>query len=492
MHTLHTLFQPELLPPQRQGGPLLHPIKVLHRHDGYISFAVSEGKSCLDDTRRFRPSFAIRASALDSMFPDYVERLTKNSFVSINAAYTLARHDRTSLVGHPQHRKDTLKYLCACYCDVDHYKVGLSFHEARSRVMDMFEAGELPWASMIVNSGRGMWLLWLLHDYANPSQAHHGAYDTGGEFDHLMIYSKVNLAIVNKLRDIGSDPQATDGARYIRTPGSFRTDSESAVWWSIQGTGEAGFSYTLWELADILGVKCRRTLPVEREAEKQQRKMPGRAVGQIVSNGDRLTAVRTIIALRGGRVECGSQPHILAYVYAVCLRYCKVTMSEAFTAVRSMGADCTPKICPSACDAAVRSGYAKGQQRLQKATIARCLHVTKEEAEVIAQRIGKPFPCADGALIALTALDGSPKKPDLAATRRQEIRRIIAERGNVPTVRKMEALLKNRGFDTGSYVSISADYKILGIETPRMKRLREGEAGRQLQSSFPMPLQAAA
>ena len=65
-----------------QLGPRLHPIKVLHRHDdGFIAFALKE------DDKGFRPSFAIKASALESMFPEYVDRLTKNAYVSINAAY---------------------------------------------------------------------------------------------------------------------------------------------------------------------------------------------------------------------------------------------------------------------------------------------------------------------------------------------------------------------------------------------------------------------
>ena len=57
-----------------QLGPRLHPVKVLHRHDdGYIAFALKE------DDKGFRPSFAIKASALESMFPEYVDRLTKNA-----------------------------------------------------------------------------------------------------------------------------------------------------------------------------------------------------------------------------------------------------------------------------------------------------------------------------------------------------------------------------------------------------------------------------
>jgi hypothetical protein len=187
-----------------------------------------------EDDYGFRPAFAIKASALESMFPGYVDRLTTNAYVSINAAYALAYGNREKAVGLPRHRNDTLRYLCAAYADIDHYAVGLTFHQARQRVLDLFEAGVLPWASMIVNSGRGMWLLWLLHDRSNPTTAHRGAW-ADSEFDSLMVYSQVNKALVAKLQTLGADAQATDGARYIRMPGSFRTDTETTVWWSIQG-----------------------------------------------------------------------------------------------------------------------------------------------------------------------------------------------------------------------------------------------------------------
>src|SRR5207237_2569779 len=119
-----------------QLGPRLHPIKVLHRHDdGFIAFALKE------DDKGFRPSFGIKASALESMFPGFVDRLTTNSYVSINAAYTLAPGKKERVVGYPRHRTETLRYLCACYCDIDHYKVGITFHQARQRVLDLCEAG---------------------------------------------------------------------------------------------------------------------------------------------------------------------------------------------------------------------------------------------------------------------------------------------------------------------------------------------------------------
>lgn len=105
---------PDTLAPQTsasQLGPRLHPIKVLHRHeDGIIAFALNE------DDKGFRPSFGIKASALESMFPGFVDRLTTNSYVSINAAYALAYGNKGKVVGMPRHRSDTLKLSVRVLC----------------------------------------------------------------------------------------------------------------------------------------------------------------------------------------------------------------------------------------------------------------------------------------------------------------------------------------------------------------------------------------
>jgi hypothetical protein len=119
--------------------------------------------------------------------------------------------------------------------------------------------------------------------------AHRGVW-SGSEFDSLMACSQINKAIVSKLHGLGADPQATDSARYIRMPGSFRTDTEKTVWWSIQGSGAADFSYTLWELADRMGVKIRRMLPAEAEATAPRKRVRGRRSGQIAANKNRFAS----------------------------------------------------------------------------------------------------------------------------------------------------------------------------------------------------------
>jgi hypothetical protein len=443
--------------------PLLHPIKVLHRgHDGYIAFALKP------DGKRFRPSFSIKASALETMFPGYVDMLTCDSHVSINAAYTLACGDTQSDVGRPNHRNETLRYLCACYCDIDLYKVGLSFNQAYAHVMDMCEAGILPWASMVVNSGEGMWLLWLLHDHGNPDMPHRGVFSDSG-LSSLLIYSQINKAIGSKLRSFGSDPNATDGARYIRVPGSFRTDKEKTIWWSIQGDGDRGFSYALSELADFFEVGIRHLLPEESEATAPRKRVPGRKSGQIVANKNRLNVMLTLMALRGGGFKA---PHRDkgAWLYGMALYACNVPLGKAIASVRSFGRECEPPLPAGDCDSQTNSAYRR-PGRWPYCKIASVLEVTREEAEIISQRIGKVFPCVDGPLVPIVRADGRAPRGDTLIARRREIERIVAEEGRVLPYRKMEEKLKARGHDVGSYISVRNDYKVLGLKTSRAVRL---------------------
>ena len=54
--------------------------------------------------------------------------------------------------------------LNACYVDIDFHKLGLDIGTVIGRVVNLQESGQLPHASMIVRSGHGIWLLWLVHD----------------------------------------------------------------------------------------------------------------------------------------------------------------------------------------------------------------------------------------------------------------------------------------------------------------------------------------
>jgi hypothetical protein len=92
------------------SAPRLHPVKVLHRHeDGYIAFALNE------DDKGSRPAFGIKASALESMFPGFVDRLTTNAYVSINGRiHSGVRKPESSWPAAPpeRHAEISLRSLC--------------------------------------------------------------------------------------------------------------------------------------------------------------------------------------------------------------------------------------------------------------------------------------------------------------------------------------------------------------------------------------------
>jgi len=156
-------------------SPSLLLITVLHRHDGYVSFASKDG----DD---FHLRFAIRADALESYFPQFLDQLTKNSWCRSTRPIA-QRVVNTSPSAFPCHRNESLRFLCSCYCDVDFYKHGLTFAQVQHEIHSLCESGALPSASIIVDSGHGLWLLWLLHDETAPTKAHLVVSAT-----HMIIY----------------------------------------------------------------------------------------------------------------------------------------------------------------------------------------------------------------------------------------------------------------------------------------------------------------
>ena len=109
----------------------------LHRHsDGVISFALES-----DDL--WLPAFAVRARDLESVFPEVLGQLIRDSFISINAAHRMARGSKGRR-GLPAHKQETLRYLCACYCDIDFYRKGLTREEVLVFVRGLVKTGELP------------------------------------------------------------------------------------------------------------------------------------------------------------------------------------------------------------------------------------------------------------------------------------------------------------------------------------------------------------
>lgn len=428
-------------------------LKLVHRHDGFVSFG-SKHKD-----RGLSPRCAIKATTLENHWPAYRNFFIEDGFVSINASYRHASEDQTSDTGRPKHRSNTLRFLCACYCDVDCYRVKLSFEEAREKYESLVRLGSLPRASILVSSGRGMWLVWLLHDPVDTSSAHYGAF-SDSMFSSLNVHREINRRLVSELAPIGADPQSVDGARYLRLPGSVRTDGRPiAQWWAQRENGVIP-SYTLWELADRVGVPCRRMLPALRAEQPGKRNVPNRAKGQRAADRAQLLAIQTLLEARGGIAQ--GQRNTAAYIYATCLRYSRSERKDVVQMVRSMGLQCRPPLSGLECQHAVRSAFKSSQKRLKKTTIAERLSVTRREARLIVQSTGCPFPCSDGEVFGPVYLQ--PLSRAQRRERRQtELTRLIRVHGLKWSSRRLAAELSKAEHHV-SHQTVLSDLRSLGVD----------------------------
>jgi hypothetical protein len=428
-------------------------VSRLHRHsDGVISFAVKS-----DDD--FRPIYAVRASDLETVFPEFREHLFKNSYVSINAAVRMARRS-TAKFGMPKHNTSTLRYLCASYVDIDCHTLGKSCEDVLRFAKELVSLHQVPPWSGIVYSGRGMWLLWLLNDAANPELAHLGAYQDNSR-NHLQLYARVGEKLRGLLASVGADPAASDAARYIRLPGSFRTDIEVEVVWDWEDSlREVPISYTLVDLADRLGVAeppARRA----RTALDKVGKYPLRRHGRDAANQNRLAAFRVLEDVRGGFKE-GARANA-AFILAACLKQTGHGWTATVHEMERFGQNCIPAFPATECLFAVKSVFKKNQKPMRYEWIADTLAVTVPEAKLISGLLGNRFPPAarfnDGSWCAPVKVD--PRK--IRRLERQiKIRAIVEQLSFIPSVRQLVTFLHERGVKIG-HVTVAADLKEMDL-----------------------------
>jgi hypothetical protein len=433
------------------------PLLRLHRHtDGYLSFALAREDE-------WRPMYAIRADRLEQMFPEIRNHLLRDSFVSINAAHRAAGSSRSPAragIHHPRHRSETLRYLCACYCDLDFYKKGFTYPQALAAVRNAIAEGQLPPFSFLVNSGRGLWAFWLLHDEAAPVHAHTGAFaDNPG--NHLLLYQRIHREIGCRLAWLGADPAATDAARYVRMPGSFRNDVEAVVLWEWPDEAITPMaSYSLRELARLLGLQQPAAKPSAAKASPAGIS-PARRHGFDVANHNKLAAVRHLQALRGGGFAEGHR-NLAAFILAACLRRNAATGADTLIQVEALARACRPALPHGECLAVVRSVYKDRARKMSYRYIADQLAVTPAEAQSISAHLRKPFPAAHEGQ---ESVPGS-RRATRCMLRRLLIRNLVEELGMVPSSRQLQVLLRTSGMET-THVTLLADLRALGFNAQR-------------------------
>lgn len=125
-----------------------------------------------------------------------------NAYISMNAFYSTYR------------RAEYLRQLNTLYIDLDVYNTPYNKEQVLMQLREEYFNIKIPQPSMIVDSGRGLYLIWTLKK--TPSQA-------------LPLWNGIESFLYNQLREFGADRKALDCTRVLRVPGTLNTKSNTIV-----------------------------------------------------------------------------------------------------------------------------------------------------------------------------------------------------------------------------------------------------------------------
>ena len=199
----------------------------------------------------------------------------------------------------PQRRLVYLLRLSLCFVDLDTYKTpwaGTAPEALAHRVWGYCLDDDLPAPSLILYSGRGLQVKWLL-ERPLPRAA-------------LPRWNAVQKVLVERLERFGADPGARDAARLLRLVDTVNTRSGERVrvlW--VNERGGVIQRYDFEYLAEMLLPVARATIREERPAKAERRArltvIPGSKTGNLRAFSgrqlawDRLEDLRTLARLRG-------------------------------------------------------------------------------------------------------------------------------------------------------------------------------------------------
>ena len=126
----------------------------------------------------------------------------ENVYISINTFYSTFR------------RLEYIKELKAQFIDLDVYKTGFTKEQIIMHLEADYFNKSIPRPNLIIDSGRGLYLIWLLNSV--PSKA-------------LPLWKAVEEYLYSVLKPFGADRQALDPTRILRVPGSINSKSKTTV-----------------------------------------------------------------------------------------------------------------------------------------------------------------------------------------------------------------------------------------------------------------------
>lgn len=432
------------------------PIRLLHRmHDGTISFHRKQ-----DGKEKGFGVASVPAVDLSEVFEEFLAPyLGDDAYYSVNGMLPASCINGVpnlpaSEKPHPKMRRairggNKLRWLTACWCDLDYYnRPGMTLGRAVGRVIDLEEEGEIPPASMLVDSGRGLWVFWVLHDDKRHDQP------VRAWPENMETWHRVMRELQRRLDGVEPDLGASDSARVTRVPGSINGKSGKRVRWWVQGDEAGPYSYRLDEMAALLNVRPTRLPPsVQRLLDPAKREAGKR--GYAALNRSRLEKAENLLVVRGKiREGCRSR---FCGLLAYAMTKCGIPREEIAARVFEVGTgSCEPPLPDDEIANAMRQGTK--WTRICDYKIGDWLLITPEEAELV----GWPAKGAHD-----HRMDQNRTRADRQAQRQSLIGHLINRSGGeLPTLEVIADFLDEHGA-RASLATIRHDLIRMGIHNPR-------------------------
>jgi hypothetical protein len=378
--------------------------------------------------------------------PDLIERLSTDAWMSLNTFWRAGTA-----------KQDDLRYLNACFVDCDYYKQGsVGFPEAVGSVLRAKEGGILPPATLLINSGRGLWVIYLLAATSKSREPPRSWPES------IALYRRIQVELRRRfqrhLPELGADANASDPSRLARVPGSLNTRSGRKVEYLFLADREGGFTYTLDELASQLEIPA--SISIESRGRPANPK-PGRRRGWISLLQARLADLKTLRQLRRGIPEGTRDFHL--YFTAMLLRKLGAGDSQVRAELLDLWKECHQR--PQA-----RNRYT-WNEALGKVEASR-MWKRFTNMELLARLAISPSELEHLRSIRPKArTEPEAKRGNRQAERRAKILDLIESRFNseVPSSRRMALALLDHGIPV-SHTIVVRDYSALDLSPRRVMR----------------------
>jgi hypothetical protein len=286
---------------------------------------------------------------------------------------------------------DNVCKLGSYWVDLDCYNVGLSKEEALTNALNIISDLSLPKPRMIADSGRGLYLIWVL---ARPISTKKSVKNRS---ERIAAWQNTEKLLIDAFKSVGADPKASDPARVLRLAGSVNSKSASTVNYWQSGNKLKSFSELSTALQAIQpDIKPKaKAKPVKKRADQKTVYAVNRIRNRYTLAANRMADIQSLATLRGGLLTDYRERAI--YIYAVEAAYFCRERTTLLNNISQFISDClylsdnkynaaTPeKYIKAVLDRCEVVGYAaptfKGDARYKQktATVIEWLNITEAE-----------------------------------------------------------------------------------------------------------------